>query len=339
VRLVGIFLSVGLVSCGGSGATTPSSPNVGWASCVGSASTPPPGSTPTQGNWQLILTVKTAAVGFGITGIALDGQGNLYLAEFDDSRIYKYSATGSCLAQLGEHGSGPGQLESPDKLAFDAQGNLYVTDVGLPPYESGSTGGNNRVQKFSPTGKPLAQWGTLGSGPGQFNVPVGIAVDQEGDVYVADVANHRVQKLSALGKPLTQWHSVGTGVGEDNTEIGYDLALDTSGNVYVSEPHPFGPGSDRIQEFSPTGAPLAQWGGSGAGPGQFNNPTGLAVDTIGNVFVVDSGNNRIEELSSTGQYVAQWDGPGFKFVSKVALDDHGNMYVSVGSQVLKLVVK
>ena len=67
--------------------------------------------------------------------------------------------------------------------------------------------------------------------------------------------------------------------------------------------------------------------------------TEQAVDSGGNVFVVDSGNKRVEELSPTGQYVAQWDGPGFKFVSKIALDDHGNMYVSVGSQVLKLVVK
>jgi tripartite motif-containing protein 71 len=339
VSFVSAFLSVGLVSCGSSAATTASGPTVGYVSCGGAAPSTLPGSTSTQGNWQVILTVKTTGVNFGITGIALDAQGNLYLAEFDDSRIYKYSAAGSCLAQLGEHGSGPGQLESPDKLAFDAQGNLYVTDVGLPPYESGSTGGNNRVQKFSPTGTPLAQWGTLGPGPGQFNIPVGIAVNQQGDIYVADVANHRVQELSAVGKPLIQWHTVGSGIGEDNTEIGYDLALDAKGDVYVSEPHPFGPGSDRIQKFSPTGGLLAQWGGSGAGPGQFNNPTGLTVDSGGNVFVVDSGNNRIEELSSTGQYMAQWDGPGFKFVSKIALDDHGNMYVSVGSQVLKLVMK
>jgi tripartite motif-containing protein 71 len=339
VSFVSVFLSVGLLCCGSSATTTVLSPKVSYVPCVGSAPSTLPGSTSTQGNWQVILTVKTTGVNFGITGIAIDRQGNLYLAEFDDSRIYKYSASGSCLAQLGERGSGAGQLEAPDKLAFDAQGNLYVTDVGLPPYESGSSGGNNRVQKFSPNGIPLAQWGTLGPGPSQFNVPVGIAVNQQGDIYVADVANHRVQELSAAGKHLIQWHTVGSGIGEDNTEIGYDLALDASGNVYVSEPHPFGPGNDRIQKFSPTGASLAQWGGSGAGLGQFDNPTGLAVDSSGNVFVVDSGNNRVEELSSTGQYVAQWNGPGFKFVSKIALDDHGSVYVSVGSQVLKLVVK
>ncbi len=224
---------------------------------------------------------------------------------------------------------------SPDKLAFDPQGNLDVTEVG-----SQSAGGNSRIQKFSPTGVPLAQWGMFGSGPGQFNTPVGIAVDQQGEIYVADVGNHRIQKLSSLGQPLTQWHTVGSGTGE-STEIGYDLALDVGGNVYVSEPHPFSDGNDHVQKFSPAGELLATWGGPGTGPGQFNQPTGVAVDSRGNVFVVDAYNNRVQELSSTGHYLAQWNGPepGFKFVSKIALDDHGNMYVSVGSQVLRLAVR
>jgi tripartite motif-containing protein 71 len=330
---VSVFLSVGLVSCGSSAATSP--PTAGYVSCGGSTSSTTPGSTSTQGHWQVILTVKTAAVDFGITGIALDAQGNLYLAELDDSRIYKYSTSGKCLGELGGHGSGPGQLEAPDKLAFDVLGNLYVTEIGS---KSAGVGQNSRIQKFSPTGMSLAQWGTFGSGPGQFNVPVGIAVDQQGDIYVADVGNHRIQKLSSGGQPLTQWHTVGGGTGE-STEIGYDLALDASGNVYVSEPHPFSDGNDRIQKFSPAGELLATWGGSGMGPGQFSQPTGLAVDSKGNVFVVDAYNNRIQELSSTGQFVAEWPGPGFTFVSKIVLDDHGNMYVSAGSEVLKLVAK
>ena len=302
------------------------------ASCGGSAST---SHAANQSNWQLILTVATSGVTKGISGIALDGSGNLYLAEFDDNRIYKYSVSGKLLTEWGEQGSAPGQLESPDKVALDGQGNLYVTEVG-----SQSSAGNSRIQKFSPTGLPLAQWGTFGSGPGQFNTPVGIAVDEPGDIYVADVGNHRIQKLSSLGQPIAQWHTVGSGSGE-TTEIGYDLALDARGNVYVSEPHPFSDGNDRIQKFSPAGELLATWGGSGSRQGQLNQPTGLAIDTRGNVFVVDSGNYRIQEFASTGRYVAQWDAPqgGFRFVSKIALDNHGDIYASVGSQVLKLVVK
>ena len=315
--LIGGLVAISVASCGGSGTTAAST------------------HASSQGRWQVIVTLQTASDSrFGITGVALDRQGNFYLADFDDDQIYKYSTSGKVLAQWGGHGSGPGQLWSPDKLAFDAQGNLYVTEVG-----GQSVGGNSRIQKFSPTGVPLAQWGMFGSGPGQFNTPVGIAVDQQGDIYVADVGNHRIQKLSSLGQPVTQWHTVGSGTGE-STEIGYDLALDASGNVYVSEPHPFSDGNDRIQKFSPAGELLATWGGSGSGNGQFSQPTGLAVDSRGNIFVVDSGNNRIQELSSTGRYVAQWDAPqaGFRFVSKIAVDNHGNMYLSVGSQVLKLAI-
>ncbi len=320
------LLTISLASCGGSAATSAHSPAL------------------KQSAWQVILTVKTPGVDFGIPGIALDGHGNLYLVEFDDDLIYEYSTSGKLVARWGGHGTGPGQLEGPDKLAFDAQGNLYVTEVGTPFV------GPSRIQKFSATGKPLAQWGTFGSAPGQFINPIGIAVDQQGDIYVAEEANTRIQKLSSLGQPLTHWGSPGSGPGQFN--VPYDLALDASGNVYVSEPGPLAPGNNRIQKFSPTGAPLARWGGSGAGPGQFNNPTGLTVDSKGDVFVVDSGNNRLEEFSSTGQYVAQWKGPelpetdpingsvtGFTFTSKVAVDDRGNLYVSLGNQVVKLVVR
>jgi len=319
--LLSAVLSFSLVSCGGSAA---------------------PSHASNQSNWQVILTVTTPGVDFGIPGIALDGHGNLYLVEFDDDRIYEYSTSGELVAQWGGQGTGPGQLEGPDKLAFDAQGNLYITEVGTPFV------GPSRIQKFSATGKPLAQWGTHGSAPGQFNNPIGIAVDQQGDIYVAEESNTRIQKLSSLGQPLTQWGTPGSGPGQFN--VPYDLALDASGNVYVSEPGPLGPGNDRIQKFSPTGVPLAQWGGPGAGPGQFRNPTGLTVDSKGDVFVVDSSNNRIEELSSAGKYMAQWKGPempetdpingrvtGFTFTSKVAVDDHGTMYVSLGNQVVKLV--
>jgi tripartite motif-containing protein 71 len=320
------------------------------AACGGSASTPAPSPASTsasaQSSWQVVLTVKTtqncfglgAGCGFGVAGIALDGKGGLYLTEMDDDLIYEYTTAGQLVRQWGGTGSGPGQLTSPEKLAFDSQGNLYVTEYGGPSWD-GSLGGNDRIQKFSPNGAPLARFGTIGSDAGQFNGPVGIAIDQHGDIYVADVANHRIQKLSPSGKALIQWHTVGSGIGE-YTATGFDLALDASGNVYVSEPHPNGPGSERIEKFSADGTSLLHWGTSGSGTGQFNKPFCLGLDRNGNVFVVDSGNNRIQEFSPTGQYMAQWKGPTQTLIatSKVAIDDQGTIYVSDGNQVLKLVV-
>jgi tripartite motif-containing protein 71 len=323
---VSLFLAVCLASCGG-----PTAPNA-------------QSQASTHASWPVVLTVKTStscfdplgACGFGIAGIALDGRGNLYLTEMDDDLIYEYTTSGELVRQWGGTGSGPGQLTYPEKLAFDQQGNLYVTEFGSPSF-GGSQGENDRIQKFSPTGAPLARWGSLGSGPGQFDGPVGIAVDPQGNIYVADVANHRIQKLSPSGLPLTQWHTVGSGIGE-YTETGFDLALDASGNVYVSEPNPSGPGTERIEKFSAAGQSLAHWGASGAGSGQFNKPFCLALDSKGNVFVVDSGNNRIQEFSPTGKYIAQWNGPKPSFIatSKPAVDDQGNLYVSLGNQVVKL---
>jgi NHL repeat len=245
VALLSGFVSLCLVSCGGSTVT----PALSHAS--------------NQSSWQVILTVKTAGVNFGIPGIALDCHGNIYVAELDDDLIYEYSISGKLESQWGGPGSGPGQLGRPDKLAFDGQGNLYVTEVS--PISYGTEGGNSRVQKFSPTGTPLAQWGKFGSAPGQFNNPIGIAVDQQGAIYVAEEGGDRIQKLSPLGKPLLHWGTLGSRPGQFN--LPYDLALDSSGNVYVSEPAPLSPGTIAFRSSPRPEYHLHSGGGRGPAPG------------------------------------------------------------------------
>jgi len=78
----------------------------------------------------------------------------------------------------------PGQFKLLVGVAVDTQGNVYAVDSS-----------NNRIQKLSPNGELLAEWGTYGSAPGQFPSPTGVAVDAQGNVYVADSQNHRIQKL------------------------------------------------------------------------------------------------------------------------------------------------
>jgi DNA-binding beta-propeller fold protein YncE len=274
--------------------------------------------------WQVVITAEPDPE--GVTGLALDGHGHVYLSEYTNDRIAEYTLQGSLVRKWGTFGSGVGQLDGPAKLALDAIGNVYVTETG-----------NNRIQKFSATGEPLAQWGggQASAQPGKFNFPIGIAIDEHGIVYVADAANYRIQKLSPTGGFLAQWGSEGSEPGQ--FDVAYDVSLGAQARVYVSEPK----GNDRLQVFSPGGAPIAQWGGSGSAPGKFNYPTGIAVDGEGNIYVDDTGNNRIEKLSPSGQYLAQWTGPTtapFDGHSEITMDSQGDLYVSDRSLILRICV-
>src|SRR5262249_36051198 len=154
------------------------------------------------------------------------------------------------------------------------------------------------IQVLSPTGQPLAQWGTRGPAPGQFWSPSDVAVDKNGQVYVADSSNQRIQVLSSTGLPVAQWGWEGQDPGE--FELPSALSVDDAGNIYVSDTR-----NSRIQKISPTGQPLAVWGtavGQGTPrpapqPGTFNAPGGIAVDNQGAIYVADTHNARIQKLS------------------------------------------
>jgi DNA-binding beta-propeller fold protein YncE len=114
----------------------------------------------------------------------------VYIAEYGNNRVQVMTAAGRFVSQWGGKGSGPGEFNGAGGLAIDGQGNVYVADQG-----------NSRIQKFSARGAFLTQWGApggaKGTGPGEFNTPIGIAVDRDGSIYVTDFGNNRVQKLPA----------------------------------------------------------------------------------------------------------------------------------------------
>ena len=101
----------------------------------------------------------------------------------------------------------------------------------------------------------ITQWGTFGSGNGQFNNPIAVAVDASGNVYVADQINERIQTFTSSGAYLTQWGTLGSGNGQFNEPIG--VAVDALGNVYVGDA-----GNHRIQKFGvlPTPTMSTSWG-------------------------------------------------------------------------------
>jgi hypothetical protein len=159
----------------------------------------------------------------------------------------------------------------------DATGNVYVTDRG-----------NSRIQKFTSDGTCLTQWGTFGTGDGQFGNPLGVAVDGSGDtVYVADSWNNRIQKFTSDGTYLTQWGTQGTG--DRQFDDPHGVAVDASGNAYVTDYN-----NARVQKFTSSGTFILKWGTRS----QLGYPACVAVVACGYVYVADCENERIQKFAS-----------------------------------------
>ncbi len=140
-------------------------------------------------------------------GVAVDGDGFVYVADTDNHRIQKFTSTGTYLTQWGTYGAGDGQFNYPWGVAVDDDSNIYVVDRD-----------NRRVQKFTSTGTFLMKWGSAGSGDGQFTNAQGVAVDGDSNVFVADSSNNRIQKF---------------GVVTDTTDPTVDLRTPPEGAVYA----------------------------------------------------------------------------------------------------------
>jgi DNA-binding beta-propeller fold protein YncE len=217
-------------------------------------------------------------------------------------------------------------VQSDSKLIFslkvkDQNGNIsnpsYVTVSVKAPESSKKIAPNRTVSENAASSDSrnqsllgstgylfVKQWGSQGKGDGKFIRPRGIAVDSLRNVYVADSGNNRIQKFNSTGNFITQWGSQGNASGQFANPTG--IAIDSSDNVYVADS-----GNNRIQKFDNTGKFLLEWGSRGTPHGtllgqvlgQFANPTGIAVDSSDNVFVVDTGNNRVLMYDSTGKFM------------------------------------
>lgn len=164
-----------------------------------------------------------------------------------------------------------------------------------------------------------------------FNVPVGVAADAEGNIYVMDTNNSRVQKFDSEGNFLLTWGSEGSGEGQFgdilNPREGR-LAVDTQGNVYVIDLK-----NSRVQKFDSNGNYLTQWGTKGYSEGQFTEPFDIAADQHNNIYVSDAGNNTIQKFDETGRFLLRWGGYGhehgeFSDVYSVAIAPDGSVLVT-----------
>jgi len=231
------------------------------------------------------------------------------------------------LLEWGSRGSGDGQFSHPTGIAVDAVGNVYVTETA-----DRSEPSNHRIQKFTSNGTFITKWGSLGSGDGQFDGAHGIAVDANGNVYVADTFNNRIQKFTSSGTFLAKWDSFGSGDGQFGSNP-HGIGVDANGNFYVADT-----GNHRIQKFDSNGTFLTKWGSFGSGDGQFNQPIGAAFDSSGNVYVVDHVNHRIQKFTSNGTFLTKWgsgDGDFNGGPRGVAVDASDNVYVTDANRIQK----
>ncbi|MEA2448984.1 MAG: tripartite motif-containing protein 71 [Thermoleophilaceae bacterium] len=151
----------------------------------------------------------------------------------------------------------------------------------------------------------VSQWGSAGTGNGQFQVPSGIAVDGAGNVYVSDQNGNRIEKFDSSGTFLTAWGGSGNGSGKFNGPA--QVKVDPQGNVLVNDS-----GNYRVQRFTPTGGFIQQIGGFGSGAGQFSgNPRGIGADGAGNVYVLDAGEGGVvSKFSPSGAFISSFGSVG-----------------------------
>src|SRR5207244_7430284 len=167
------------------------------------------------------------------TGIAVDGNGNILVADTGNGRIEKFSPTGTFLSSVGTKGTGHGQLGDPNGIAIDRTRNIYVAEAS-----------NHRVQKLAPDGTFIADW--KGPEPG-FYGPRRIAIGPDDSIYVVDQGRTRIVKFNPDGEVLAVWGSPGNADGQFNDPT--SVAVDSITNkVYVADPR-----NKRIKVFDDNG--------------------------------------------------------------------------------------
>jgi DNA-binding beta-propeller fold protein YncE len=254
--------------------------------------------------------------------IAVDSKNNIFISDGDNYRIQKFSSEGEFITSWGSHGQEKGKFDDPREIAVDKYGNIYVADylnnriqifdedgqflrqfilendMGIIPTPYGiainkfseiyitNSNTSHMIMKFNKNGNLVSYWGGYGRGNGEFNNPLGITIDSEENIYIADNNNHRIQKFNPEGEFLLKW-------GRKNDEPGDFLfprgVTYKDDKIYVSES-----GIPRVQIFTKDGKYLGKIKTKPKVP--FNRPTGIAFDQKEYLYIVNRGFDQVLKL-------------------------------------------
>ena len=282
-----------------------------------------------------------------LTGVTVNNAGEVFVADFLNHQIRRIDSDNfvTTFAGSGLPGSLDGiglsaQFNSPSDVIADAAGNIFVTDFN-----------GHRIRMITPAGvvSTIAGSGTPGLVDGngvfaQFNNPTGIAVDDAGNLYIADSGNHAIRKISPSGQVTTiggngtPGYMDGSGVTLFNTPRG--VSLDLAGNVVIADQN-----NNRIRSITPSGTASTITGDGISGlidgptsSARVSGPNGIIVSPEGSIIFADAGNHAIRSIMGTEVSTIAGDGtPGSqnglgmaaRFFSPkgVSLDLAGNIYV------------
>ncbi|MGO9959092.1 MAG: hypothetical protein ACLP50_24520, partial [Solirubrobacteraceae bacterium] len=299
--------------------------------------------------------------------VAVDGAGNLYIADPDNDVVERVTPGGDLSIVAGDGQSGapaPGpatssELGSPSSVAVDAAGNLYIADAGNDVVERATPEGIlSVVAGYTPSGGPSPGPATSSD----LSLPLGVAADSTGNLYIADTGNDVVERVTpagvlsiVAGVPLQSGAPTPGPAASSDLGAPAAVAVDGAGNLYIADT-----GNDVVEKVTASGTLSViagvpgQSGAPTAGPAarsDLGEPAGVAVDRTGNLYIADTTNDIVERVTpggvlsivaGDGQFGAPTPGPATSSdlgePAGVAIDGSGNLYIAdAGNDVVEKV--
>lgn len=237
--------------------------------------------------------------------VCIDSQGNLYVVDFWNYKIRKITPAGvvntfaGSTSGFADGAANIAKFSYLEGICIDAQGNLYVAD-----------GGNNRIRKITPAGIVSTVAGSTGGYQdglainAKFEYPSGICIDTNNNLFVCEAFGQKIRKINSLGIVSTIAGNGSPGYADgQGTASQFNMAtgicIDSLENLFVADSF-----NDRIRKITPSGYVTTYTGSAGGyadgslSEAQFNNPNGISIDSIGNIYVAEMDNDKIRKIET-----------------------------------------